>query len=533
MTDLIPAASATDFDSAREFIKTVLRSRSPQLDLTPGSALEALMVDPEAYLASFHLARSEQLELSSSLAAITAGLVSVTDESVDRLVSNYYLVRRGDSLAGGPVRIVVEEPIPYSIPVGFTFSVNGLSFKTQESFRVYPPDAGTFAGSDVRRMVARSDQQYEFTITAQAATTGPASRLVAGTTLTIDNLLTGMVGASVAADFTGGEARETNDALLARAAAGVTAKVLAGPEHIAAALADAFQGTRVAVVGVGSPLMTRDQANLFGISMGGKQDLWVRTTNTPRTRTLRLTGTVVNATAKRVLISIPHVESVGVYRVTAIRPADLVAMGGDVPESVTIAISAQPIYRATLPTAAHAAFSAYADLQVQFLETTTDTLTVNQVRSYDVDVTYLPSLEAVHDFCTADAIRPAGQDILVRAAVPCSVAVQATIRLPAIAATPDLLVIKQAIVNAINALPFGTASLSAFVVHRAISALLPRGDVIDTSLRGFILAPSGRNIALTTSRDLAIPDLAADTVGPANTFFACSIEQVELTLVSR
>lgn len=534
MTDLVPTPSAADLDSAREFVKAALLARNPNLDLTPGSALEALLVDPEAYLAAAALARGEQLELSSSLAAIVAGLADADDAAVDRLVSNYFLTRRGDSNASGSVKLVVEEPIPYQIPAGFAFTVNGARFVTPSSFLVYPPDAvGVISGANVRRMTARPDNQFEFTITVQAEAAGPAGRLIAGTVLTIESALAGMVSAAVAADFAGGAARETNADLLARAAAGVTAKVLAGPEHIAATLAAEFAGTRVAVVGVGSPLMRRDRSNLLGISTGGKQDLWVRTSDAPRPRTLRLPGTVVNATAKRVLISVPHVESVGLLRVLAIRLADTAAFGGDLPESVTIAIDQDEPYRPALPTALDAAFSAYANLQVQFIESTSEVLTANQVRQYDVDVLAMPELASVHTFCVADGVRPAGQDILVRSAVPCSVAVQATVRVPATAITPDLVALRQAIVDTINALPFGTSSLSAFVVHRAIASLLPRGDVVDTSLRGTILAPSGADLRLPASRDLAIPERPADLVGAANTFFACSLEQVELTLVSR
>ncbi len=153
--------------------------------------------------------------------------------------------------------------------------------------------------------------------------------------------------------------------------------------------------------------------------------------------------------------------------------------------------------------------------------------------SYDVDVLYMPTVEAINTYVTDPAIRLAGQDLMVKAGVPCMVSVAATIRIPSGVASPDLDDLKQSISDAVNALPFGTPSLSAFVIHRAISAVVTRGDVVNTNLRGTILAAEGLDITLPTSAELVLPDRADVGVGDANTFFTTAPEQIELTLVSR
>jgi uncharacterized phage protein gp47/JayE len=535
MTDLVTSVSLTELDSNRELVKSILVESKPNLDVSPGSALDGLLVEPEALLAAGHQARLVSLSNSMSLQAISDNIVTVTDEEVDRLVSNYFIVRRDATAASGPVRIIVSAAIPYQIPAGFAFTYNNQAFATTVDYRIYAPDSvGVQESANVRRLILRSDNRYEFTISVTAQKTGSDGRLLADTVLTITDPLTGMEEAIVAADFEGGDTRETNEELLARAAAGITAKVLAGPEHIQASLADAFPGTTAAVIGVGSPLMVRDAGNLFGISQGGKQDIYVRTTEFPRTKTLRMTGTVVEASAQRVLLSIPRADSSGVYRVTAIRAAGLSALGGNQPESVTIGVSTEPLYQPTFVTAQDAAYSAYATLNVLFIDTTGEApYTLNEQREYDVDLVYMPSIDAVNAYVTDSTRRPAGQDLLVRAGVPCQISVQATIRIPSSVVPPTIADLRSAIVAAVNETPFGTSSLSSFVIHRAIADLVPRGDVVNTVLRGTILAPDQTDHAIETGPELTLVESPENGIGAANTYFCCDPASVELTIVSR
>ncbi len=534
MADLVVPVSADEFDSAHEFVKSVLTERSPDADLSTGSPLEGLMTENEAHMVALEQARMDALSQSFSLKAISDNIVTVEDAQVDSLLSNYFITRTDASTATGPVKIITDTPVPYQIPVGFELSFNALTFATASAFRIYPEDASGVIDSAIsRRMVERSDGKFEFTITVVADETGSGSKLLAGTALTITAPLAGMQSAAVVSDFTGGENRETNAELLARVSQGVTAKVLAGPEHIQATIADQFPGTTVAVIGVGSELMTRDRDNLFGLSMGSKQDLYCRTTGYPAAKTLTVNGTVTSGSARQVLLNIPYTDGVGVYRVEAIRPAGRVALFGDQPYQYTVNTYIGTNFIPKIRVPQDAAFSANAVLTVQFIDTltTTPTLTTDQIISYDVDVLYMPSIEAINTYVTDDDVRTG--DMLVKAAVPCVLTVAATIRIPATVQAPVAQTVKQAISDAISALPFGTPSLSAFVIHRAIATLVTQGDVVNTHMRGTILSPAYEDLALETSSELIIPDRADLGVGAANTFFACSPDQVELTIVSR
>ncbi len=534
MADLVVSVSADEFDSAHEFVKGVLVERSPDVDISTGSPLEGLMTENEAHLAALEQARMDALSQSFSLKAIVDNIVTVDDDHVDSLLSNYFITRTDATNATGPVKIVTDTPVPYQIPVGFELTFNALTFVTESAFRIYPADSsGVTDSATSRRMVTRSDGKFEFTITVVAVETGSSSKLLAGTALLITDPLAGMQTASVVADFTGGENRETNAELLARVSLGVTAKVLAGPEHIQATLANQFPGTTVAVIGVGSSLMTRDRDNLFGLSMGSKQDLYCRTTGYPATKTLTIDGTVTSGSARQVMLNIPYEDGVGVYRVTAVRPAGRVALFGDQPYQYTVNTYIGTNFIPKIRTTQDAAFSANGVLTIQFIDTltTTPALTTDQIISYDVDVLYMPSIEAINTYVTDNDVRTG--DMMVKAGVPCTLTVSATIRIPTTAQSPVAATVKQAISDAISALPFGTPSLSAFVIHRAISTLVTQGDVVNTHMRGTILSPAYEDIALETSAELIIPDRADLGVGAANTFFACSPDQVELTIVSR
>lgn len=533
--ELTTPVSADDFDTAHEFVKNVLIQKDPALDLSTGSALDGLLVENEAQMAAVHNGRLTQLSESFSLAAIAANIAVVTDADVDSLVSNYFITRKGDTAASGPVQIVVDQPIPYLLPIGYAFTFNGLVFATVQAYRIYPPGSvGVFDSSDSRRMVVRADGKLEFTINVTCKTTGLAGNLAAGTIVTISNPLSGMETASVASDFTGGEARETNQQLLDRAAAGVTAKVLAGPEHIQATLANEFPGATCAVVGVGSPLMTRDRGNLFGLSTGGKQDIYCKMSAYVRKKTITVPATVLNGTTRSLTLPIPYTDGVGVYRIVAIRPAGTVGDDGDVPTSVSIGTYTGTLYVPTIIAPKDAAFSANAILTALFTDTGTQALTTGTQPLYDVDLLYMPSIEAANSFMTDDGIRPASQDILVKAAVPCATIVDATVRIPTTGVTPALSDMVNAIINAINALPIGTSSLSAYVVFKALSGLLPAGgDAINVVFRGIIYAPDGTDIHLGASSDLTVPLNSVAGVGPANTFFSCDPSQVSLTVVNR
>lgn len=532
-TPIIPTISDDDFATASALVIDILSQQSPALNLTPGSALDGLVVTNEARLAAVHTADLTNLSNSFSLAAIAANIATVTDAQVDSLISDYFITRTVASPASGPVEVIADIAVPYSIPSGFTFTFGSQSFVTTQTWNIYPPSSSLSNGTTTRVMTQRLDGTFQFAITVTASVAGAAGELAAGTALTIANPLNGMVSASVAADFLGGLDTESNADLLARAQEGVTPQVSAGPDSIQALTVGEFPGVTTSVVGLGDPLMVRDRANILGISSGGKQDVYCRTSATTQLITKTYTGSVIDATARTVTLTVAYADGVGAYRVPFVRPHGSASVGGIVP-TVTVTIYPNTPYRPLVLTALDAAFSASQILVLTLVDDMTlGALTTGQQISYDVDIEYMPTIGPITAFLTAAGTRSAGQDFLVRAAVPAEVTVTATLRIPAAGAQPDLSAIQIAVAAAINAIPMRTPTLGVYTVYSAIFGVLGvTGSVVDATLRAVIEAPSGASLVLTSAQQITIPLDVVNLVGPQNTFFCCAPSQVGLTVVS-
>lgn len=531
--NLVIPISADDFASNHALVVNTLTQTNPILDLSTGSALDGLLVENEAQLCAIHQSQLTNLSESFSLAALNANLATATTAQVDSLLSNYGIVRKTATAATGPVTIIIENAIPYQIPAGFTFTYNSLQFKTTQAIYAFPPSSTVPASATNRVMTLLPNNTYQFTLTVTATTAGSASALTAGTVLIITSPLAGMVSATAATDFTGGTDTETNAQLLARCAPGITAQILCGPASIQSILSAQFPGIVTSVVGLGSPLMTRDQDPLFNISQGSKQDIYCRTAAFAPITTLASLSGVVQDNANTVRLSIPYAQGVGVYRAIAIRLAGSTSLGGDVPTQTIFANYFNTTYVPRLVLPYQGAYSANSTISVVFTDTQSGTLTNGTIVKYDVDIVWMPSIASVTAFATSSSIRPAGQDYLVRGGIPCSLTVATTIRVPQGASPPDTVAIAQAVANAVNALPFNTPSISQYMILTAISSVLTQGDAINTTMRGTIYAPDGTNITLPSVSELIIPSVPASGVGPANTFFSIAPSQVGITVVSR
>jgi len=532
-TALTDPISAEEFTNNKAVVLATLAARDPTLDLSDGSAVVGLVVENEAHMAAAHTARYNALNLSFSLAAIAANLADVDDAHVDSLISNYFLTRRQASAAAGPVRVVTTLNTGYMIPAGFRFNANGSGFATSEAVRVYPTGSGITETPTNKKLVLRADGSYEFTVSVLAGTAGTSGLLSAGTSLTIAAPMDGMVTATVATDFTGGQDQETSAELLARAQAGVTATTLAGPEHIQAALSVVLPGIQTAVLGIGSALMTRNRANVFGISIPGTEDIYVKTSAFPQQKTLVVAATAFSAT-RDMAFTLADDDAAGIYRILAIRPSGISGIQGDTPVSVTPMVRSDLVFTPKTRVASDFIYGGIADLRVVFVDASTPASTViasGATLNYEVDVLYMPEVATAGNYCYGTN-RPAGTDYLVKAGVPCVVDVTLTLRPKKGTTAPTVLAVQTAVAGAINELPFGTTRLSLYVVIAALQTIAFQGDVVDVLLAGSVLAPTGVDVLLLPSQGLDIPVDIDNASAPENTFFTSPTGNIEVTFVS-
>lgn len=533
MTVLTAPISAETFQAAKEFVKAVLIERDPTLDLADGSAISGLVVENEAQMAAVHDANFDALNKSFSLQAIADNLVDVDDAKVDSLISNYYITRRQASPASGPVRVVVNLNTTYVIPQGYMFGAHGVTYQTADFIRVLRAGSGVAETSTQKILIPRADGKYEFTVPVTATSPGSAGLISAGTALTITAPIDGMETAMAATDFTGGQNTETTAELLARAQDGVTAKTFGGPDHIQAALNAQFAGIKTAVIGIGSGLMTRDRGNVFGTSQGAKEDIWCKTSAFPVQKTLRVTATAAT-TGRQRAFTISNPDSAGIYRVQFIRPINTPGAQGDVPVNVVPLKRQDLLFTPRTLKTSDLNYSGIVDLRVVFTDTTLNTdVPAGSSAEYDVDVLYMPSIDAVGNYAYSLGVRPSGTDVYVRAGIPCMIGVSLEIQIPPGGVSPVIAEVQTAVSNAINALNFGVARLSPYTIYTAVSPLIASGEVADVVLNATILAPDLTNVVLTNASFITIPTDYIKGFSPLNTFFTCPPANVGVTIVSR
>ncbi len=531
MSTLLPDVTQTAYDEARTFIVEVIKEIDPTIDTAPGSVLDGLLIGNQAQMQALQEADLDNWRLRSSLAAAAENLVVLTDAEVDQLVSNYRLVRRSASQATGPVQFIVDQLLPYSLPAGYQLRSGEQLVSVPAAVRVYPPGQGIVETPTTRVLSSRPDGTWEFTVTVQADTAGPAGRLQSGTVLTALQPITGVLSTTVAVDFTGGASQETNQELLDAAQEGLTAQVLDGPDSIQAALNGTFPGIQSFTLGVGNELMKRDRGNLLGFSSGGKQDVYIRTSVAPQTKTVTVVGTVVNAATRRILAYLPVADQAGFYRCLAIRPSGSTAISSVQPASVQRSIYTGTAYVPTFVTAADTAFGPNQSISLQWIDQFNSTpLTDGQTISYDIDIAYMPLTAEVSDWFQAKGRRMEGVDSYVRAGCPANVTLQLVLSWPVGVARPSTDLLKARIVDAVGQLGFDTPQLTSYVIHRAIADLVVRGNVLSTVLRGMIWCPVDEtNLPLPAGQTLTIPERPDLYIGADNSFFALSASGIEIS----
>jgi len=533
MTTLTTSVTAGEYTTQAEFVRSVILEREPTAPVQPGAPLDALVIQNQAYLAQLHSDRLSEVSAASSLQAIVEGLAVVSDADVDKKVGDYFITRTPAVRASGLVRIVTSNNSPLIVQVGFRVSFSTLTYSTTVLQRIYASTTpGVVESATDRILTLRPDGQYEATITVQADQDGLASRLAAGTSLVINTPSTGMVGSSVATDFSGGTSAETNQDLVNRALAGVTAKTLGGGlEHVTALVTSLFPGTLVAALGIGDVLFTRDQGNLLGISTGGKMDLYVKPSSAVQYKTLAITGTVTDAANRGVSTTISRTVAAGIYRVLFIRPSAVVGSGGNGPTSVVVAPEITTGWNPTLLDSRDTSFSARQVLTVVWTDSLgTGTFTNGQLRTYNVDVAYSPQVQQIDDAMVAPAVRPGALDVLVKAGVPCIVAVNVTVFTPASFAKPAAGLLQSAITNKINSLGFGSDVLTSYSLHTAIAAVAPNSDVTALTMSGLVYAPDGTDVSLAAGSTLTVPVSVGAKYGPDNVYFSSIISSVSVLL---
>lgn len=517
MTDFdveISEVPTADIRAGREIISAVMSETYPEGKWGIGDQLEGVVVEPSAFAYAYIQARMSKQDSANSLAAIQADPTLADDEFVDKLLSNYYTSRQNATVSFGNLLVSVSSAAVLSIGSGARFVAGSYTYQTTQAFRVYRSDQRTEdQANGILVFTERTDGNYEFLLPVQSVDTGSTTVLARGTVVTPSSQIPNLVSAQAAEDFLGGLDASTNADLVSLAADGITPRIFAGYRHIESTFQTQFSGTLVRTIGSDNAVMHRSRDNILGITSGGMADVYVRTTGYVVEETLRVTASLTpenrGARKWRLSYSLP-----GAYRVERVREAQSVnLLSGIQPQSDQSrwreSIYAQPPTTGLIPRLRDedAFFSAH---QLRVLEFVDDTIDYDELfngvasdtiiaRQYDIDVSTMPSLEALDVFARDEDNADPGMDLLVRAAIPVLVSCNVIVR-GVIDETPA----KDAIVTAILSLDAGSEVIPASLVYNAIQPYVT-GSVSTVYYSASILGKDLTRLLLSKRLELEIP----------------------------
>lgn len=472
------------YSAALAVVINFLRTQNPSLDLREGTALRALLANPEAAISAQRSADIQALRDVMSLATMAANGTAAPGD-VNAVLSNFNMTLNVGAKASGTVMVTVSGLQVYNIAAGTEFqTLEGLTFSTTVDIVVRQTP-----GSGETPLLNGPNGQYYFLVGVLADAAGAAFNIQSGTALTPSSSLYGVVAAQAYAAFTGGLDGETIAASVTRIPAALSQRGLVNKTSAEAQIRDVFANTPLAIQaisaqGYGDAAQIRDRHNVFGVSVGGRVDLYCRTFLDPVVVTLKKTGTLVAPGSYRV--SIMASDAPGFYMVKSITDFGSLALSSYGYQDVRSVSGLTTTFHDIDPNnaAKEAAYTAWQ----------TSTITVTGVpdsaatRDFSVMLYCAPGIQTIQQYCDQQDVRSMTADFLVRSPLMCLVGCQATVYYP-VAAPIAISALQGAVVRYIN----GRSFVPRLTRSELVSVLLQNGATrVDLGLTGMTLTGSIR-----------------------------------------
>lgn len=543
-----PTVTTADRDSARELIRALLLETNPDLDISVGGVVDSVIVEGNVDVAVQNQANVDDAYLLEQMQAIAAGTVTITDEQMDSLASNYYITRYPNDPAHGDVSFIVQNLTTYTIPAGYRIRYGDSSYVTEQVFIVYPPSTSGVDftdGTSIRLQTifdTATGYTYRFTLPFVCEQTGAAGVRIPGDVFTADVGFTGLGRIEAAESFAGGTTLETNAQMAQRVMDGITVKTLGGgQDQIDVLAASVYPNMEISAVGVESTMQTRGRINPFGINTGGKLDVYAKCGAVSQA-TRVVSAVVTDVGTREVTLTVTRDQAAGAYTYTPVGLTGVSGMTG------TIATLSTSFAQATLvgfnPEMQSQDLRASANVVVTVVITDTrqkpdlsymvDITTLGQalVDTYGVVVDYMPGVLELADAFYADATRPPGIDVLVKAGAPCSVTMSISASKPPDYNGPSAADLSAQIAFAVNQLPMRQLYLDDFTISQIIKSASSQLSLLSLTMTGGITAFDGSNVAVwQTGNKLIIPTDSLKKVSFETVFFTSTPAQVSVNLV--
>lgn len=271
-----------------EFLESRLKEYDPAFEVRKGTSFQQLIFKPLEFIIQPFRDEANIIQTGQSFRRIllTDDPDSFDEETVDDLISNFFVERATGAFSAGVARVYFDAPVSREWPEGgavFAGS-NGKSYV----------NTAPFAITNIQMGAQIEGGLYYYDIPVIALEAGSDSDLDAGGLISLagdPDVIT--VTNKIA--FSGGRARETNTQVIERTKKSIAVRDLVTGKGFNATLFENFPSTLTELqpIGFGDQEMMRDI--LFNTHVGGKVDGYVKTPNI-LTKTKNFIGLLIDTT---------------------------------------------------------------------------------------------------------------------------------------------------------------------------------------------------------------------------------------------
>jgi hypothetical protein len=460
------------FDSALLTITDILQSKFPQVDLRRGTVLHDLLLNPNSILYAWFSAQQEELRKSTSLKhleeeSITNGL-DVEDANI--VLSNFGITMNPGTRSTGKVCINVSIDKEYRLYKDTKFStLDGIEFRLTKNIIAARGDNAT---AETNTPILETNNTLYFIVDVECVNTG-SNDIQADTVLSISTPTYGIVSCYTSGDFSNGSDGETLSHVINTIPSRLSARGMFNSFSIEAALTEQFKDSNnpisyVSVCGYGNPIQKRDQHNVFGVSTGGRVDVYVRNFSELPTTTLLKVGTRNTSEDPYKILLDPGTVS-GLYAIKSIYIPNSGAINiGAFPFSVEYtALDSKDIphdIQVTDDDTSEVAGTSWRGAEITvFVDNNVIGDEDKKSEQFVVEIVRLPNIDEIQNFLDQDNIRNCASDIIVRCPFICTVSVNLSVLVP-LGTAFDVNQVKEAIKKYVNTSGFNTTLYQSEIV---------------------------------------------------------------------
>jgi len=470
----------------KSFLRSVWHAISPDLELQYG-IYGSTVAGPAAIFSQAVIDSIDQWRRHTQIAQLIDDTSAdpVNYPYLEMFLENYRIVRKSGKKSIGLVRLLFKTDTSYSFAYNDTFTANGLIFRPTRVCNISPTGRIVYATND-QALKKLDDNTYEATIEMTSDVISPAANLTAGTPLVPANVLNRhLIGAVVVEQFVGGVEEDTLATLVPQMLNGITSTVMTSRSNIAAQLMTLPDtGLRnVSIVGAGDIESVRDKHGLFGISQGGRGDIYVRTVGPMMVREIVQTARRVPGT-NVFRCALSREAAPAAYEIKSVRRRDGGSSLEVVHESRSIDLTGSR-YVPDVVNYQEGAFSAYQTILLDFVDEKAE----GDTDEYSITYSFQPNIAPIQAFCANPRNVPVMGDLLVKAATPCEVTVSFSVVVQQGQTEPVRHALSSAAATVINQTGFMNVLPGSMVIE-AIQRTLPHGMFVsDFMMVGDLLVP--------------------------------------------